>query len=41
MTHMLHTFGWVAFEELKLSYHNPETILLAVYPYHSNLKSEF
>ena len=28
---------WVAVKELKLSYHSPETILFAVYPYYGNL----
>ena len=28
---------WVAAKELKLSYHNPETMLLTTYPYCGNL----
>ena len=29
---------WVALQELKLSYHNPETRLFAIYPSYGNLK---
>ena len=28
---------WVAVQEVKLSYHNPETILCTRYPYFGNL----
>ena len=28
--------NWVAVQELKLSYHNPETILFTVFPYCGN-----
>ena len=28
---------WVAVKKLKLSCHNPETILCGVYPYYGNL----
>ena len=28
---------WVAVQELKLSYHDPETILFTIYPYYGNL----
>ena len=27
---------WVAVKELKLSYHNPDTILFVIYPYHGH-----
>ena len=30
-------FAWVAVKELKLSYHNPETILLTMHPEYGNL----
>ena len=29
--------NWVAAEEFKLSYHNPETILFGIYPHHGTL----
>ena len=29
--------NWVAVKERKLSYHNPETILITIYPYHGTL----
>ena len=28
---------WVAVKEFSLSYHNPETMLFTIYPYHGNL----
>ena len=30
-------FSWVAVKELEFSYYNPETILLAIYPYYGNI----
>ena len=33
------SFFWVAVKELKLSYHNPEAILVTIYPYYGNLIS--
>ena len=29
-------FYWVAVQELKLSYHNPETMLCTIYPDYEN-----
>ena len=28
---------WVAVKELKLSYHNPETMLFSIYPFYGSL----
>ena len=31
------SYIWVAVKELKLSYHNPKTILFTIYPYYGSI----